>query len=75
MVFDRLGGFDKNLSDYGNEKELLIRVRKLKLRTVHVVGCYIHHFGKASYARENINIGVSQKQADDYILKKHGVLK
>lgn len=75
-VFNQLRGFDQDFADYGNEKEFLIRVRhQLKLRTVHVTGSYVHHLGKMTYAHENMNIGVAQKQADDKILRKHGTLK
>ena len=62
----------KNLECYGNEKELLIRIRKAGYRTVWKKGCYIHHFGKMSYSQEkNIDIGKAQKDADTYIFRKH----
>lgn len=70
-VFQKIGGFDPVLSTYGNEKELLIRIRKMYYRTVHVLGSYVHHFGKMSYSHENINIGVAQRDADLYIMRKH----
>lgn len=74
-VFEKVGGFDENLSCYGNEKELLIRIRNAGCRTVFVQKSYVHHFGKISYSQEKINIGKAQINADLYILKKHGKLK
>jgi GT2 family glycosyltransferase len=73
-VFMQVGGFDPALQSYGNEKELLIRIRKLGLRTVWVKGSYVHHFGKMSYSKESINVGVAQRDSDRYILRKHGRL-
>lgn len=74
-VFEAVGKFDSNLSCYGNEKELLIRIRNSGYRTVFVKGCYIHHYGKVSYSHENINVGQACKDADNFILKKHGKLE
>ena len=70
-VFNEVGGFDKNLLCYGNEKELLIRIRKAGYRTVWKKGCYVHHFGKMSYSQEKIDIGRAQADADKYIYRKH----
>jgi GT2 family glycosyltransferase len=70
-VFEKVGGFDPVLNSYGNEKELLIRIRKAGYRTVWVKGSYVHHFGKMSYSKTNINIGRACKDADNYIFKKH----
>jgi GT2 family glycosyltransferase len=72
-IFVHLNGFDQQLSCYGNEKELLIRVRKAGYRTVFVPRSYVHHFGKMSYVHENINIARAQKDADRLIFKKHGL--
>lgn len=74
-VFENAGGFDPVLTCYGNEKELLIRIRKAGYRTVYVKGSYVHHYGKMSYSHENINVGQAQIDADRFILKKHGTLK
>ena len=74
-IFNEVGRFDRNIRDYGNEKEFQIRVRKFGYRTVWVKGAYVHHFGKMSYQKENINIGKVQSDADKYIYKKHGTLK
>jgi GT2 family glycosyltransferase len=73
-VFNSVGKFDERLTAYGNEKELLVRIRKANFRTVWVKGAYVHHFGKMSYAHENLNIGQCQKDADNYIFKKYGRL-
>lgn len=70
-VYDKVGGFDSVLTCYGNEKELLIRIRKLGFRTVYVRNSYVHHFGKVSYGHEKIDIGRAQIDADRYIKKKH----
>jgi len=73
-VFHEVGGFDPRLESYGNEKELLIRIRKSGYRTVWVSNIYTHHFGKMSYVHEPINISRAQQDADRYILQKHGTL-
>jgi len=52
-VWKQLGGFDRNLPDYGNELELCNRVATKGYRTVWVRNAYIHHFGGQSY-RESI---------------------
>ena len=71
-VFYQVGKFDENLTCYGNEKELLLRIRKAGYRTVFITKSYVHHFGKMSYSQEkNINIGKAQRDADCYIMKKH----
>lgn len=72
-LFKKLGGFCAELSSYGNEKEFQIRMRKAGFRTV-LVNSYVHHFGKVSYSKENINISQCQKDADRLILKLHGKL-
>ena len=69
------GKFDSNLSCYGNEKDVLISVRKAGYRTVFVLNAYCHHFGKMSYSHENINIGRAQIDADRYLMRKWGSLK
>jgi GT2 family glycosyltransferase len=71
-VFNEVGGFDPVLTCYGNEKELSVRIRKAGYRTVWVKHVYVHHFGKVTYSKENINIGRACIDADRYILKKHG---
>jgi GT2 family glycosyltransferase len=48
-VWEQLGGFDPNLPDYGNEKELCNRVAARGYRRVWVRNAYIHHLGRQSY--------------------------
>jgi hypothetical protein len=74
-VFKSIGGFDVSLECYGNEKELLIRIRKAGYRTVWVKNSYCHHYGKMSYSQSGINVGQAQKDADNYILRKHSRLQ
>jgi len=52
-VWEQLGGFDRNLPDYGNELELCKRVATKGYRRVWVRNAYIHHLGGQSY-RESI---------------------
>jgi GT2 family glycosyltransferase len=52
-LWEELGGFDRNLPDYGNEVELCKRVAARGRRTVWVRNSYIHHLGRQSY-RETI---------------------
>lgn len=74
-VFNEIGGFDEVLHDYGNEKELQIRVRKAGWRTVWVRGSYCHHFGKVSYGSGGFDIMRAQIDSDRHIRAKHGVLR
>jgi len=48
-VWDRFGGFDKSLADYGNEMELCQRIGAAGLKIVWTKASYIHHLGHASY--------------------------
>lgn len=48
-AWKELQGFDSNLPDYGNEKELCIRARLRGWRVVYCRSSYIHHFGGMSY--------------------------
>jgi GT2 family glycosyltransferase len=50
-VWDKLGGFDKTLPDYGNETEFCYRLRRAGFRIVWTKGSYIHHLGSESYGR------------------------
>jgi len=70
-VYNKVGGFDEVLTCYGNEKELLVRIRKAGYRTVLVSGAYIHHYGKMTYSHEPIDIARACVDADRYINKKH----
>jgi GT2 family glycosyltransferase len=49
QLWVKVGGFDRELSDYGNEIELCRRVISLGYRTVWVRNSYIHHLGRQSY--------------------------
>jgi O-antigen biosynthesis protein len=72
QAWDSLGGFDKNLTDYGNETEFCQRVRQAGLRIVWTKASYIHHLGSASYGR-TYGLGQIQKkclEARDYIQRK-----
>jgi GT2 family glycosyltransferase len=48
-VWEQLGGFDRNLPDYGNELELCKRIATKGFRRVWVRNAYIHHLGGQSY--------------------------
>jgi GT2 family glycosyltransferase len=48
-LWNQLGGFDRNMPDYGNEIELCKRVAHLGLRMVWVRSSYIHHLEGQSY--------------------------
>lgn len=72
-LWQELGGFDKSLTDYGNEQELCRRVAKAGYRRVWVRSSYIHHLGGQSY--EGL-IGKAEMDArrlagDAYLLRKH----
>jgi GT2 family glycosyltransferase len=43
------GGFDANLSNYGNEKDLCRRLKKRGHRILWTRSSYIHHFGETSF--------------------------
>ncbi len=49
--WDQLGGFDRNLPDYGNETDLCRRAKGAGLRVVWAKGSYIHHLGSESYGK------------------------
>jgi GT2 family glycosyltransferase len=71
-VWDQVGGFDKNLPDYGNETEFCWRLKKAGLRSVWSKGAYIHHFGSESYGR-TLGFGtISSRciEAESYIREK-----
>ena len=74
-LFKKLNGFLPQLTAYGNEKEIQIRMRKLGYRTCLVCGAYVHHLGKCSYSKENLNISQCQRDSDREILRIHGRLE
>jgi GT2 family glycosyltransferase len=49
-LWEELGGFDRNLPDYGNEIDLCKRANNLGSRSVWVRNSYIHHLGRQTYA-------------------------
>ncbi len=52
-LWEKLGGFDRKLPDYGNDVELCKRITNVGYRTVWVRSSYIHHLGSQSYAKES----------------------
>jgi len=73
-VWDELGGFDKNLHDYGNEKEFCRRLVQGGLRVVWTKASYIHHLGSESYGKTLGSAAIRERclEADSYIEKKCG---
>jgi GT2 family glycosyltransferase len=73
-VWNELGGFDRNLPDYGNETEFCQRVRRRRLRIVWSKASYIHHLGSESYGRTVGLAKVDERcmKADAYIQEKCG---
>jgi GT2 family glycosyltransferase len=72
-LWEELGGFDRNLPDYGNEAELCKRATRLGYRTVWVRSSYIHHLGQQTYG-ESIGeqeIQLRKRTASEYIRNKH----
>jgi GT2 family glycosyltransferase len=69
-LWEELRGFDRNLSDYGNEIELCKRVTNLGYRTVWVRNSYIHHFGRQSYASE-----IGEPEIESRILAAHQYIR
>ena len=68
-VWDELGGFDKNLQDYGNEKEFCRRLIQGGFRVVWTKASYIHHFGSESYGKTLGLATIRERclKADSYI--------
>jgi GT2 family glycosyltransferase len=68
-VWDELGGFDKNLHDYGNEKEFCRRLIQGGFRVVWTKASYIHHFGSESYGKTLGLATIRERclKADSYI--------
>ena len=73
-IWDQFGGFEKKLSDYGNEKELCERLRRKDARIVWTRASYIHHLGAESYGKTLglLQIEHQQRKADAFIEGKHG---
>lgn len=60
-VWEELGGFDRNLPDYGNEIDLCRRVAAKGYRRVWVRNAYIHHLGGQSYRGSISDEGISSR--------------
>jgi GT2 family glycosyltransferase len=71
-LWEQVGGFDRNLPDYGNEVELCGRVAQEGYRRVWVRNSYIHHFGGQSYRGTigNKGIGTRIQASKIYIRQK-----
>lgn len=72
-IWETLGGFDRNLPDYGNDVEICRRVLGIGYRAVWVRNSYIHHLVGSSYGNA---IGVDTifaraRTAEDYIGQKY----
>jgi len=73
-IWDKTGGFDKHLPDYGNETEYCRRLNRLGLRVVWTKASYIHHLGSESYGR-TLGLAEIRKRgldADVYVEKTLG---
>ena len=71
-LWERLGGFDPNLPDYGNESELCVRIWKMGMRVVWTQNSYIHHLGQQSYGDiGDPVVGPRSVSPQDYIRRKH----
>jgi GT2 family glycosyltransferase len=73
-AWDELDGFDKNLPDYGNEKEFCRRVIQEGFRIVFSRESYIHHLGSESYGKTLGFSSIRKRsvEADSYMREKHG---
>lgn len=49
-LWEEVGGFDRNLPDYGNDVELCKRTLAIGYRVVWIRNSYIHHLANASYS-------------------------
>jgi GT2 family glycosyltransferase len=75
-VWEKFGGFDRNLPDYGNESELCRRITKSGLRVVWTQNSYIHHFGHQSYGRLGEEVITRRaRTARAYIDRMHSIDK
>lgn len=74
-LWEKLGGFDQNLTDYANEVELCGRVASSGYRTVWVRNAYVHHFGGRSYGNLMALDEIKSRNlaALEYIRHKHNV--
>jgi GT2 family glycosyltransferase len=72
-LWRELGGFDQNLTDYGNEFEFCRRAVITGHRIVWVRHGYIHHFGQQSYAQVMSMNEIQQRKLEGarYAYRKH----
>jgi GT2 family glycosyltransferase len=72
-LWQKLDGFDRNLTDYANEIELCKRVQDCGYRTVWTRRGYIHHFGAQSYGQVISQDELQQRKltATQYVRRKH----
>jgi GT2 family glycosyltransferase len=72
-LWEKLGGFDRYLKDYGNEVELCKRAQNEGYRTVWVRDCYIHHLGQRSYTDVIGEDGIFARirDAEAYFVQKY----
>lgn len=68
------GGFDPNLSNYGNENEFIQRLRRRGYRILWTRSSYIHHFGESSFLQHFTSEELHQQRvmASRYIHTKTG---
>ncbi len=67
------GGFDVGLPDYGNEKELCLRLGRLGRTNLWVRGSYVHHIGNLSYGTlGQQEVDLRRRRGDTYISRKNG---
>ena len=71
-LWKQLGGFDRNLPDYGNEVELCRRILGIGYRAVWVRNSYIHHLGATSYNKSigEETVRAHVRVAHEYIKQK-----
>jgi GT2 family glycosyltransferase len=72
-LWEKLGGFDRNLLDYGNEVELCKRATNLGYRTAWIRNSYIHHLGRQSYSNKIGDHEIRSRvlAAFQYIRRRH----
>lgn len=66
-VWVQIGGFDRNLPDYGNELELCKRVAAKGYRRVWVRNAYIHHLGGQSYGESIGDEAIADRKVSSLI--------
>src|SRR5262249_5180749 len=60
-LWEDLGGFDRNLPDYGNEIDLCKRVTNLGYRIAWIRSSYIHHLRHQSYSNAIGDHGIQSR--------------